>query len=178
MRVLAVGFAWLVVLVLVVAPAPTRLVTPAIDWRYTRAHAAAVRYRAERDGLQVRLTRRVREVRDLRRALLHRSSSVEALRLAAVVYGVSFRLLYRIASCESTGIWVGSGPVSERTLAAGAKNRSSTARGLGQFLDSTWQETPFAGFDVDSPYANALAIGNEVRLGHLWQWDASRSCWS
>lgn len=139
------------------------------DQRYLRAHRAAVKERRRADDLQRRLTRRVLQVRSLRRALLHRASSLEALRLAAVAYRVDYRLLYRIAACESTG---GAG------LNAYAKNRSSTAAGLGQFLDGTWASTDYASFSVYSPYANALAMGAEVRAGHAgWQWAASRGCW-
>ena len=120
--------------------------------------------------LQTRLTRRVLEVRALRRSLVHRASSVEALKLASVVYHVPYSLLYKIASCESTG---GDG------LKADAKNRTSSAAGLGQFLDSTWASTPFAAFSVYSPYADALAMANEVKLGHAgWQWASSAGCWS
>jgi hypothetical protein len=139
------------------------------DPQLQRVRARALELRHERDWLQHRLTRRVLEARGLRRALVHRASSLEALRLAAVAYHVDVGLLYRIASCESTG---GDG------LKADAKNPSSTAAGLGQFLDSTWASTPYAGFSVYSPYANALAIAREVSLDHLWQWTASRSCWS
>jgi hypothetical protein len=142
------------------------------DWqtRYERAHRHALRYRAQRDDLQRRLTRRVLEARGLRRALLHRASSVEALHLAAIAYHVAYTLLYRIASCESTG---GYG------LKADAKNRYSTAAGLGQFLDGSWASTPYARFSPYSPYASALAMANEVHLEHTgWQWAASRGCWA
>jgi hypothetical protein len=137
------------------------------------------RQRDRADDLQRRLTRRVLEARSLRRSLVHRPSSLEALRLAAVVYHVPFRLLYRIASCESTGTYTGpSERVSERTLSASAKNRSSTAAGLAQALDSTWAASIFAGFSPYSPYASALFMGREVAAGHLWQWTASRRCWA
>jgi hypothetical protein len=145
--------------------------------RYERAHAAAVKYRAQRDHVQALLAARVREVRDLRRALAHKPSSLEALRLAAAVYRVPFRLLYRIATCESTGPPVPDAP-SERSLNPTAKNPRSTARGLAQALDTTWAASPFASFSVFSPYAAALFMGRQVSLGHLWQWAASRSCWS
>lgn len=51
-----------------------------------------------------------------------------------------------------------------------AKNRSSSASGLGQFLDSTWASTPFAGVSVFNPYANALAVGwmHEHNRGGEW----------
>lgn len=169
---------WVIVLILAFMPRAGQ--SAGGDVRYERAHAAAVKYRSQRDDLQARLAFRVREVHALRRALVHRPGSVEALELAAIAYDVPFRLLYRIASCESTGTYVGqTGPVSERSLYARAKNPHSTARGLGQFLDSTWASTPYSGFDVNSPYANALAIANEVAHGNQhWQWAASARCWS
>ena len=130
------------------------------------AWAAEVRrLRRDRDDLQRRLTRRVLEVRGLRRTLLARPSSVTALRLAAVTYGVSFDTLYRKARCESG-----------RSLYARAKNPTSTASGLMQFLDSTWASTPYAGFDVFDPYANALAGGWMHDVGRGGEWAASRSC--
>lgn len=148
------------------------------DAAFKRAHAAAVKYRTQRDRLQELLTRRVREARGLRRTLLRKSSSLEALRLAAIAYHVDFHLMYRIASCESTGPNDFSGPVSERTLYARAKNPTSTASGLAQFLTSTWAATPYAGEDIFSGYANALALANEIsHHNENWQWAASRSCW-
>lgn len=178
MRFLAVA-GGLVALALLVIAAPSRTSAgrTAPERRWERAHEAAVRYRSERDHLQRLLVGRVREARALRRSLVHRPSSLEALRLAAVAYGVPFGLEYRIASCESTGSDPDRGPVSERSLYAHAANPASTAKGLGQFLDSSWAATPYAGFDVFSPYASALAIAHEIRLGHLWQWSASRGCW-
>ena len=60
-----------------------------------------------------------------------------------------------------------------------AKNPTSTASGLGQFIDSTWASTPFARFSVFSTYANAMAIAWEVaRGGSYVHWQASSSCWA
>jgi hypothetical protein len=130
-------------------------------WR--REHAKRLAERSRADDLQRRLTRRVLEARDLRRTLLHEPSSLEALRLASVVYHVSFDQQYRRASCESTGSSPET-PPSERTLNAHAKNPTSWATGLLQILYSrvhpeldTWHTTPFAAFDPYSPYASALA---------------------
>ena len=139
------------------------------DGRYVMMKRTAARYREEAAELQRLLTRRVMQARRFRYHLVHRASSQTALKLAAVTYNVSETLLYRIASCESTG---GNG------LNPNAKNRSSTAAGLGQFLDSTWASTRFARFSVYDPYASALAMAEEVQHGHLWQWTASKSCWS
>jgi hypothetical protein len=138
--------------------------------RWQRAHRAAVKYRRQRDHLQELLTRRVLQVRSLRHQAVHRADSLEAIRLAAIAYHVSYQLLYRIASCESTG---GSG------LNPNAKNRSSTASGLAQFLTSTWSSTRYAHESIFSPYASALAMAEEVAHGNAgWQWAASRGCWS
>jgi hypothetical protein len=162
----AAAFATLAICVIGVksAPAVER------DVAFERAHRAAVKYRRQRDDLQQRLTRRVREARRLRRSLARRPSSIEAVRLAAVVYGVSPDLLYRIASCESTGGHAG--------LNTNAKNPTSTAAGLAQALDSTWAASPFRRFSRYSAYASALFMGREVSLGHLWQWAASKGCWA
>jgi SLT domain-containing protein len=47
----------------------------------------------------------------------------------------------------------------------------SGASGLFQFLDSTWQHTPFATFDVFDPLPNALAAAQIVAHDGSWaQW--------
>lgn len=120
-------------------------------WRWQ-----TIKARRDRDDLQRRLTARVLEVRALRRTLNHRSSVREAIGLAATVYG-NRSTLWRKARCESR-------------LSPTAKNPRSTAAGLFQFLDTTWASTPFAGFDVYSPYANALAAGWMHRHGRSGEW--------
>jgi hypothetical protein len=137
------------------------------EWWAGRAR----RLRRSRDDLQARLGERVRQVRRLRRALVHKPSSLEALRLAAIAYKLPFELLYRRASCESMGSPPAS-PASERTLYALARNPSSSAKGLLQFLDSTWASTPYAAESVYSPYANALAAGWMIGVaGRGDEWD-------
>lgn len=128
----------------------------------------AAKWRQERrrsNDLQRRLTVRVLEVRGLRRTLLAQPSSLTALKLAAVAYDVSFDTLHAKARCESG-----------RSLYARAKNPTSTASGLMQFLDSTWASTPYAGFDVFDPYANALAGGWMHKVGRGGEWAASSRC--
>lgn len=115
-----------------------------------------VQERRRADELQRRLTARVLELRALRRSLHERESVAEAIELAATVYGHR-STLWRKARCESR-------------LTATAKNPRSTATGLFQFLDSTWASTPFAGFDVYSPYANALAAGWMHDTGRGSEW--------
>jgi hypothetical protein len=132
-------------------------------------HARFVRATRERENLQRRLTVRVWQVYRLRRTLLHRTSSLEALRLAAITFRVPFSLLYRRASCESTG-QPPADPPSERTLNPAARNRSSTAEGLLQFLHSTWASTPYRHESALSPYANALAAGWMIRSGRGGEW--------
>jgi len=59
-----------------------------------------------------------------------------------------------------------------------AKNRSSTASGLAQFLDGTWSGNLFGDFSVFDPIPNALgAAWLAVRNGHA-PWYASKGCWS
>jgi hypothetical protein len=139
------------------------------DWQasYRYAHAAAKKYRLQRDDLQQRLTKRVRQVRSLERRLsghrarvLHEPDSLEAIRLASIAYGVSYGLLERRARCETGG-----------TFSRYAKNRSSSASGLFQFLyPSTWERTPYGRESVWSPYANALAAAWMERNGHGGEW--------
>lgn len=126
---------------------------PSPYWRAERTLVDAL-HRLGRANELLRAERRAS--RGLRRALVRQPSSLEALRLASVVYGVPFDLLYRRASCESTGEQP-TNPPSERTLEAHAKNPKSTASGLLQFLTSTWATTPFAGFDIFSAYPSAMA---------------------
>lgn len=100
-----------------------------------------------------------KRMRQERRALLHRPSSIEAIRVAAKTYGASFQEMYNVAGCE-TG-W---------TFDPKTKNRSSSASGLFQFLyPSTWNRTPYASESVWSPYANALAAA--------WLWKHDGKSW-
>jgi hypothetical protein len=80
----------------------------------------------------------------LHKTLLAQPSVTEAIELACTVYG-NCATLWRRARCESQ-------------LNPNARN-GSEASGLLQFLPSTWRSTPFARFNVFSPYANALAAG-------------------
>lgn len=135
------------------------------SFRYMRT--LANRYHAQREDLQRRLTRRVLEVRALRwqlkkarHAVVHRPDSLEAIRLAANAYHVSFGKLYRRAMCETGG-----------TLNPYSKNQHSSASGLFQFLyPSTWNSTPYAGESVWSPYANAMAAAWMEANGRGGEW--------
>ena len=142
---------------------PTVTTWPGVDQlrqarhHLARSRRAARRYRAQRDDLQVRLTRRVRENRALRHALVARSDVVTNLRIAAVAYHVDAGTLIRKARCESN-------------LNPDAKNRYSTASGVGQFLDSTWASTPFAQFSVFDPVANPMAMAWMHATGRGNEW--------
>lgn len=96
------------------------------------------------------------QVRRLHRVLRQTSSVAEAINLAAAVYDVSSATLWRKARCESG-------------LEVYARNPSG-ASGLFQFLPSTWRSTPFGGFSIWSPYANALAAGWMHRVGRGGEW--------
>lgn len=85
-----------------------------------------------------------RRIVGLQRTLRHSPSVTEAINLACAVYG-NCSTLWRRARCESH-------------LFARAHNASG-ASGLFQFLPNTWRSTPFGGFSIWSPYANALAAG-------------------
>ncbi len=49
-------------------------------------------------------------------------------------------------------------------------HNASGAAGLLQFLPSTWATTPFAGFSIWDPVAQALAGGWMVRAGRSGEW--------
>jgi hypothetical protein len=89
----------------------------------------------------------------------HQFSSVRAIGLASVAYHVSFSTLYRKASCETGG-----------TLSPYARNRSSSASGLFQFLTSTWASTPYARYSIWDPYANSLAAAWMHAHGRGGEW--------
>jgi len=83
-------------------------------------------------------------------------STSEAINLACTIYG-NCSLLWRRAMCESGGY-------------AYAKNPSSDASGLYQFMPSTFRSTPFGSFSIWSPYASALAAGWMQSHGRGGEW--------
>lgn len=119
--------------------------------RYAKEHRALTKH-----GDLVRAARR--KAYDLRRALVHKPSSQEAIRLASIATGAPHSQMVAVASCETGG-----------TFDESADNPSSTASGLFQFLTSTFAATPYRSESIWSPYANALAAG--------WLWSRSRT-WS
>lgn len=143
---------------------------------------ALARARARANTMQTLLTRRVLENRRLHQQLLHRTSTIEALELAAATAGTAseqqamFRTLYRIAACESTGTHPAPWPATTRVLDAHARNPHAEARsgehaiGLLQFLPSTWRTTPYRGLKITSPYAQAMAAAWMIRHGRIGEW--------
>jgi len=114
-------------------------------------------YGQYRKAHKERLALRVR-VKKLRRAVVHQPSSLEALRLSSIAYGVPYSQMLSVALCETGG-----------SLNPRSKNSSSSASGLLQFLTSTFANTPYAREDIFSPYANALAAG--------WLWRSDGGSW-
>lgn len=87
------------------------------------------------------------------------SQVTEAIRLAANTYGVSETEMRRVAWCESR-------------MNPNARNRSSGAAGLFQWLPSSWRAQGIPGFSVFNPYANAMAAARAVRRDGGWkQWE-------
>lgn len=80
-----------------------------------------------------------------------------ALRLAASAFPVPYGELRSVSWCESH--W------DARAVNGGGSGSS----GLFQFLPSTWQRTPFAGFSIFDPIANALAAGWLVAHDGGWR---------
>lgn len=95
--------------------------------------------RAERNERRLRAKKL-----ELQRAVAHHPSVHRIIAVAATAYGQSYSTLLRKAECESH-LW----PF--------ARNRSSGASGLFQFLPSTWRSTPFGRHSIWDPFAQALA---------------------
>lgn len=97
----------------------------------------------------------------LRLSVLTRPSVDSAIHLAAVTFGVDEARMRRVIFRESR-------------FRPWAHNRRSTACGLGQFLNSTWDSTPqgAAGLPCEDGYANAMAMAWMIRYGkggwHHW----------
>lgn len=119
-------------------------------WAQTKLHEL----RLERDWLRA-------DNRRLRRTLMHRPDVQEALRLAAIAYGVSHATLHRKAKCESRF-----DPGARNTQAVGREHAS----GLMQFLPSTFASTPYRRESIWSMYANALAAGWMHANGRGGEW--------
>jgi hypothetical protein len=116
---------------------------------------AARAQQARRDANARRLT-----IRRLRRTLAYSPTIREAVKLATIVYpAFSEARAWAIIRHESQGN-------------PNAKNRSSSAAGLYQFLDSTWRSTPFgrAGLSVFDPFAASLGAGWMHAQGRRCEW--------
>ncbi len=125
--------------------------TVTTSYRGVSATRWAAKYRQMRHLAYLRL----KVARGARRTLMSSSTVGEAINLAAATYGFG-DTLWRKARCESK-------------LDPRAQNPSD-ASGLFQFLPSTWATTPFAGFSIWSPYANALAAGWMHAQGRGSEW--------
>lgn len=104
-------------------------------------HSAAARYLGRMRSLQATIRRD--------------PETSTAVGLACIVYGHCAEL-WRKARCESH-------------LYRYAHNPSG-ASGLFQFLPSTWHSTPFGGYSIYDPYANALAAGWMHEHGRGGEW--------
>jgi hypothetical protein len=87
------------------------------------------------------------------------ASASYSIKLASSVFGVSYRDMWSVAGCETGG-----------TYSPFSRNRSSTASGLFQFLDSTWASQGISGFSVFDPVANALGAARIVARQGWRQW--------
>lgn len=86
------------------------------------------------------------------------TATLACIHRASLHWGVDYRQMRYIAHRESG-------------YQAGAKNPSSSASGLFQFLDTTWAGSwnPYRGVSVFSAKHNALAAAYAMHLGH-WSW--------
>lgn len=78
-----------------------------------------------------------------------------AIRLASALYGIPLRDMRAVGLCESH-------------LYENSRNRTSSAAGLYQFLDTTWARAGVPGFSVYDPYANAIAAARLVHNDGGW----------
>jgi len=101
----------------------------------------------------VQLRRRIVRQRYI---VLHREDVAEAINLAGATYGNS-STLWQLARCESG-------------LNPQARNLSSSAAGLLQFLPSTLRSTPYGQLDIYSPYVSAMAGGWMLAHGRRNEW--------
>jgi soluble lytic murein transglycosylase-like protein len=87
---------------------------------------------------------------------------------AADEFGVKSNLLLEIARCESG-------------YNITAKNGHSSARGLFQFIDTTWASNLFRFNyvleDIYNPVAQARTAAQMIAEGGLFNWDESKPCW-
>jgi hypothetical protein len=123
-------------------PPPTTTVTVEVERKVEGHGVSWWAKRAKQNGKNMRA--RGKTIARLKRTLRSSPTVQEAIQLAALVYRVPLSTLNRRAFCESR-------------LNPAASN--GHAHGLFQFIWSTWRSTPFAGFSIWSPYANALAAG-------------------
>lgn len=117
-------------------------------------HHRAVTRTLERNALR-------QEMRRLRHHLKRKTTRdvSYAIALASSTFGVSISELWSVARCETGG-----------TFSPYARNRSSTASGLFQFLDSTWANQGIRGFSVYDAVANALGAARIVAREGWGQW--------
>jgi hypothetical protein len=156
-------------IVLVVALAATMIVSVASADEVTTLKATYQGKSAKWWALHAQQARRdanarAATIRVLRRELDHDPSVQEAVALASMAYpAMKPCSAWAIIRHESRGD-------------PNAKNPSSTASGLWQFLISTFNSTPYgkAGFSVFSPYASSLAAGWMHQQGRGNEWNISR----
>lgn len=126
-----------------------------VAWRHVGSEKWAARYRREH-------TRRLAAERKLQAGSKQPQAfgSLYAIRLASALYQVPLNEMLNVARCETGG-----------TYDANARNPSSSASGLFQWLDSSWAAQGVPGFSVFDPIPNALAAARAVvRDGGWRQW--------
>lgn len=123
-------------------------------------HRAVARTKERNRGrAEIRmLTRHIKQMQRIRRKAWTRDARY-AIELASSVFRVSRSEMWAVAACE-TG----------HTFSPYARNASSSASGLFQFLDSTWANQGIAGFSVYDPVANALGAARIVAQQGWRQW--------
>jgi len=100
------------------------------------------------------------------------------LRLAVLGGAVVLPFGLAIAPADAAPDW---GPIIKCESGGNptAQNRTSTASGAYQFLDSTWRGLGGTGRAKDASFAEQTRIANkQYALSGFTAWNASRSCWA
>ena len=83
-------------------------------------------------------------------------------------YGTDYKLIDKIIFCESS--WD-----------EDAKNKNSSASGLAQFLNGTWNyfnDKRGLSLDKNNPYHQIEMMTWIISQGGISHWDESKNCWS
>jgi hypothetical protein len=166
------GFFWWTVICVVLIWIPILLLTSSARGETVQPLQAQVTYQGKtaqwwaKRAVQARKDANARghTIKRLKTVVSHDLSVQESIKLATMVYpAFTEHRAWCIIHHES---WMTRDPLH-------AKNPSSTATGLYQFLTSTFRSTPYGHLSIYSPYAQSLAAGWMHQHGRGGEWAIS-----